>query len=521
MDGSFLACFQSFCALVGQKLSRIFCYLKASFASYMKINSSTRDFCQMQFLPLYFDLRRGKIALVGAGNAAESKLRLLLSAGASVLWYGRNAESVNAEPADETATNAPDGRLVITQADPRDADFSQFIAVVSAAGDALDDEIAAKARTHNLPVNVVDRPDLSTFIFPAIIDRGDVVVAVGTGGAAPVLARRLRERIEALLPARIGDLAALLRRFRPAAKARHSATSLRRFWERVVDGPIGAAALAGRWHDAEVGLARAVTRSDDDAAPAGTVYLVGAGPGDPDLLTLRALQALQSADIVFYDELVAPEILDRARRDAERVGVGRRSGLSGIGQDAINAELARAARLGLNVVRLKGGDPFIFGRGGEELDYLREQGIEVVVVPGVTAAIGCAAEARLPLTFRNEATELAFVSAQHAGAENEVDWSRYADAKITLVVYMGLAKAAQVRDGLIAAGRDADTPAAVLVRGTRADAKALVGRLDQIVVLASQAGDGPALLVVGQGVAHSDAWRDADDALAALAEFAA
>jgi uroporphyrin-III C-methyltransferase len=253
----------------------------------------------------------------------------------------------------------------------------------------------------------------------------------------------------------------------------------------------------------------------------GVVHIVGAGPGDPELLTIKALKALQGADVVVHDGLVSPAILDLAPASAQRLSVAKRKSHHSYAQDEINRLLVAFAREGLTVVRLKGGDPFIFGRGGEELDYLREQGIEVVVVPGVTAAIGCAAEARLPLTFRNEATELAFVSAQHAGAENEVDWSRYADAKITLVVYMGLAKAAQVRDGLIAAGRDADTPAAVLVRGTRADAKALVGRLDQIVVLASQAGDGPALLVVGQGVAHSDAWRDADDALAALAEFAA
>jgi uroporphyrin-III C-methyltransferase / precorrin-2 dehydrogenase / sirohydrochlorin ferrochelatase len=516
MRGSFRAPFRSFCASARLKLGRIFFYLKAMFASYIKENSSTRDFCPMQFLPLFFDLGRGRIALVGAGKAAESKLRLLLAAGASVLWYADDPG-----PADAGAMDAPDGRLEVTQAAPREADFSQFIAVVSAAGDRLDDDIAAKARAHSVPVNVVDRPDLSTFIFPAIIDRGDVVVAVGTGGAAPVLARLLRERIEALLPARIGDLAALLRRFRPAVQARCNGRSLRRFWERVVDGPIAAAALGGRWHEAEIALARAVARSDAEAARSGTVFLVGAGPGDPDLLTLRALQALQSADVVFYDELVAPEILDRARRDAERICVGRRSGTIGIGQDAINEQLARAARGGLNAVRLKGGDPFIFGRGGEELDYLQRRGIEVVVVPGVTAAIGCAAQARLPLTFRNEATELAFVSAQHAGAGCEVDWSRYADPKITLVVYMGLAKAAHVRDGLIAAGRDADTPAAVLVRGTRPDAKVLVGRLDQIALLAAQAGEGPGLLVVGQVVARSDAWRAAEADLAALAEIAA
>ncbi len=459
----------------------------------------------MRFLPVFLDLQGASVALVGTGPAAATKLRLLQSAGARVRWYANGSGIAERAIAESAA-----GHAELIAADPRAADFSAFTAVVSATGDDLDDEIAARAWSHNVPVNVVDRLDLSTFIFPAIVDRGDVVVAVGTGGASPVLARRLRERIEALLPARIGDLAALMGRFRSrAAQVRDGAASLRQFWERVMDGPIGAAALGGRWREAETALARAIERSDDARAQSGVVFLVGAGPGDADLLTLRALQALQDADIIFYDELVTAEILDRARRDAERVPVGKRSGRPGIGQDAINERLADAARKGLKVVRLKGGDPFIFGRGGEELDYLRQAGIEVVVVPGVTAAIGCAAEAGLPLLFRNEATQLTFMSAQHADGVGKTDWSKYVDSKTTLVIYMGLSKAAAVRDGLIAAGRDAGTPAAVLVRGTRKDAKYLTGRLDEIAVLAAFAGEGPGLLVIGDVVARSDIWRNA------------
>ena len=209
--------------------------------------------------------------------------------------------------------------------------------------------------------------------------------------------RRLRERIEALLPARVGDLAALMGRFRAAVgQKRSGADSLRQFWERVVDGPIGAAALAGRWHEAEAALARASERPDDWHGHSGAVFLVGAGPGDPDLLTLRALQALQGADVVLYDETVSEEILDRARRDAERIFVGRRADGPGIGQDAINRRLANAARQGRNAVRLKGGDPFSSARGGEEIDYLRRAGVAIVVVPGVTAALARAAVAALP-----------------------------------------------------------------------------------------------------------------------------
>jgi uroporphyrin-III C-methyltransferase/precorrin-2 dehydrogenase/sirohydrochlorin ferrochelatase len=347
----------------------------------------------MRFLPVFLDVTRGVIGLVGNGPAADSKLRLLRSAGARVPWFAEDGVAFG----DEVEGDLHSGSVEISGTDPRHTDFSDLIAVISAAGDARDDTVAAQARRQRVPVNVVDRPELSTFIFPAIVDRGDVVIAIGTGGAAPVLARRLRERIEALLPARIGDLAALMGRFRArAARARHSGESLRLFWERVVDGPIGAAALDGRWHEAETALIRASERADDARGSSGVVFLVGAGPGDPDLLTLRALQALQSADVILYDETVSGEILDRVRRDAERVFVGRRAGCPAIGQEAINRRLAKAAREGRNVVQLKGGDACSSARDNEALDDLRRAGVAVVVVPGVTLALGRAAGAARP-----------------------------------------------------------------------------------------------------------------------------
>jgi uroporphyrin-III C-methyltransferase / precorrin-2 dehydrogenase / sirohydrochlorin ferrochelatase len=223
---------------------------------------------------------------------------------------------------------------------------------------------------------------------------------------------------------------------------------------------------------------------------------------------LRALQLLQNAEVVLYDELVTAEVLDRARRDAKRIFVGKRRGQPGIGQDEINRKLADAARAGQHVVRLKGGDPFVFGRGGEELEYLRAQGIQVAVVPGITAALGCAAEAGLPLTFRGEATRLTFITANRADEAAEIDWPALADPQMTLVVYMGLTSAAAMRDGLIAAGRDPATPAGVLARGTRPDAQSAVGPLARLPALAASVGDGPALLIVGEVVARSDAWRD-------------
>jgi uroporphyrin-III C-methyltransferase/precorrin-2 dehydrogenase/sirohydrochlorin ferrochelatase len=225
------------------------------------------------------------------------------------------------------------------------------------------------------------------------------------------------------------------------------------------------------------------------------------------LLTLRALQALQAADVIFYDELIGPEILDRARRDAKQVFVGKRKGAPGIGQDAINRLLLEAAQAGQNVVRLKGGDPFIFGRGGEELEFLQAAGIAVTIVPGITAALGCAAEAGLPLTFRKEATRLTFVTANVAEGADSVDWSSLADPRSTLVVYMGLSSAAVVQKGLIGAGRDRATPVAVLARGTRPDSKTATGRLENLQALAASVGEGPALLVVGDAVAHSSVWK--------------
>ncbi len=449
----------------------------------------------MRFLPVFLDLASGTVALIGSGPAAVNKLRLLRSAGADVRWY-----SGSMDVAEEVLlASAPSGRLELSFADPLRADFSEFVAVVAAAGGTLDEDVAARARASNIPVNVVDRPDLSTFIVPAVVDRGDVVVAIGTGGASPVLARRLRERIEAVLPARIGELAALMNRYRSRfAAMRHKTASPRRFWERVVDGPIAGALLAGRARAAEAALARAINES---ALPqkheSGTVYLVGAGPGDPDLLTLRALQVLQGADVIFYDELVTTGVLDHARRDADRVFVGKRRGHPGIGQDEINRRLAEAAQSGRSVVRLKGGDPFIFGRGGEELEYLRKSNVTVVVVPGVTAALGCAAEAGLPLTYRNEASRVIFVTAH------------------------GLASAAAVRDGLLAAGRNAKTPAGVLARGTHPDSKSVVGYLEDLPALAREAGEGPALLVIGDVVARSDAWRQADRDCVIAKELAA
>jgi uroporphyrin-III C-methyltransferase/precorrin-2 dehydrogenase/sirohydrochlorin ferrochelatase len=459
----------------------------------------------MRFLPVFLDLQAGSVLLAGGGEPARAKLRLLISAGARVRWFATdgNHDLRGLDDADAS-------KIEFAAGDPLTADLAGVIAVLCAGAGDIGVAMAARARAAGLPVNVMDDLDHSTFIFPAIVDRGDVVVAVGTGGTSPVVARRLRERIEAILPARIGDLAGFIGRFRKSINARIAEMPLRRrFWERVVDGPIGALVLAGRTAEAEQALADiAEPTAFAGALGAGRVTLVGAGPGDPDLLTVKALRALQDADVVFYDELVSPEILDRIRRDASRIPVGRRVGKPGIGQDAINRLMIEAAKSGQRAVRLKGGDAFVFGRGGEEVEALRQAGVAYSVVPGITAALGAAAQFEVPLTFRNEALRITFLTAHKAKDADMVDWSALTDEKMTVVVYMGMTAADSVRSGLLAAGRSPQTAVGVFARATLPDAQAEVGTLEQLPGLVARIGRGPAILVIGNVVAHSAPWRD-------------
>jgi uroporphyrin-III C-methyltransferase/precorrin-2 dehydrogenase/sirohydrochlorin ferrochelatase len=464
----------------------------------------------MRFLPVFLDLRTGPILLVGGGELARAKLRLLLSAGARVRWYATDGHR------GMNGLDAPDAaRIEHAEGDPLTADLSGLIAVLCAGAGELGPAMSARAKAVGLPVNVMDDLQHSTFIFPAIVDRGDVVVAVGTGGASPVVARRVRESIEAMLPARIGDLATFIGRWRKSIHGRISEFPLRRrFWEHVVDGPIGALVLAGRADEAEAALKNIADPSAFAGAQAGQaegrVTLVGAGPGDPDLLTIKALRALQDADIIFYDELVSRQVLDRARRDAARIPVGRRVGKPGIGQDAINRLLIDAAQSGQRAVRLKGGDPFIFGRGGEEVEALREAGVACSVIPGITAGLGAAAEFDVPLTFRGEALRITFLTAHKAKDAETVDWSALTDGKMTVVVYMGMTAAPAIRTGLLAAGRSPQTPVGIFARATRPDSQAAVGILDELPALVREIDGGPAILVIGDVVAHSSPWRKAN-----------
>ena len=462
----------------------------------------------MRFLPVFLDLQAGPVLLIGAGELARAKLRLLAAAGARIRWYPTDG---NHDVSGLDSAGA--ARIELAEGDPLAADLSGVIAILCAGVGDIGPLISARAKAVGLPVNVMDDLAHSTFIFPAIVDRGEVVVAIGTGGASPVVARRLRERIEAVLPARIGDLASFIGRWRKLIHNRIPEFALRRrFWERVVDGPIGALVLAGRKDEAEAALKdisdpTAFAGGSASGRAEGSVTLVGAGPGDPDLLTVKALRVLQDADVIFYDELVSPEILDRARRDASRVPVGRRVGKPGIGQDAINRLMIDAANSGQRAVRLKGGDPFVFGRGGEEVEALREAGVTYAVVPGITAGLGAAAQFEVPLTFRHEALRITLLTAHKARDAQTIDWSTLTDEKMTVVVYMGMTAAPSVRAGLLAAGRSPQTPVGVFARVTRTDAQAAVGTLDQLPALVEQIDGGPAILIIGDVVAHSAPWR--------------
>lgn len=429
----------------------------------------------MDHLPIFMALH-GKTALVVGGTpAAAQRTDLLRRAGASVRAVASEAVSA--------------------------ADFIDVtLAFVASGNRDLDRLLVGWARAAKVPVNVVDRPDLCDFIMPAIVDRDGVVAAISTGGASPTLARLLRERIEAALPARIGALAAFAARFRNAAKG---VGNRLRFWERTLDGPIGEMVLAGRDAEAEIAMRASLAQGDDGQ---GVVHIVGAGPGDPELLTLRALRLLQRADVILHDDLVAPAILDYARRDAELVAVGKRKGRHSHKQDEINALIVEHARAGKRVLRLKGGDPFVFGRGGEELEHVRAAGIEAFVVPGITAALGCAAAAGIPLTHRDLAQSVTFVTAHGRDGEPDIDWRAAARPGQTTVVYMGLSQASRVRDRLLAAGIRLSMPVAIVDRGTRPDQRVSIGTVGTLASLAAQHdGGGPALIIIGEVAALGSA----------------
>jgi uroporphyrin-III C-methyltransferase/precorrin-2 dehydrogenase/sirohydrochlorin ferrochelatase len=444
----------------------------------------------MNHFPIFLDLKDRSVLVVGGGELALRKLRLLQKAGARVTIVA---------PRILAAIERSGAKLVRRGFVAGDLQ-GQMVAFAATGIEAVDDRVAAEAGARGLPVNVVDRPAASSFILPAIVERDPVVVAISSGGTAPVLARSLREAIERLLPARLGRLASFADGFRGAIKGLlPDATQRRRFWERFFDSPVAAAVLAGQEGRAREAMLGLVNGPAARPVEPGIVHLVGAGPGSPDLLTLRALQVMQRADVVVHDRLVGPQVLDLVRRDAERIYVGKEPGRPSLPQDEINALLARLAGEGRRVVRLKGGDPFVFGRGGEELAYLTGRGIPVEVVPGITAALGCAAAAGLSLTHRDHAQALTLVTAEGKAGEPTLDWPALARPGQTLAIYMGVAAAGRIARRLLEGGLSAETPVAVVENGTLAEQRVAAGALGRLEQLVAAGGiKGPAMIFVGE-----------------------
>jgi uroporphyrin-III C-methyltransferase/precorrin-2 dehydrogenase/sirohydrochlorin ferrochelatase len=452
----------------------------------------------MDFLPIFLDIRGQPCLVVGGGEVAARKSALLLRAGARVTVLAPKLSA--AFDADLAAA-----RIAHRAARFRDEDLDGVaVAIAATSDDAVNRSVAAAAKARRIPVNVVDQPALCSFILPSIIERTPLVVAVSSGGASPVLARLLRARLESLIPAGYGRLAALAGAFRDRVKARFKPPERRRFWERVLQGPIAELVFSGR--DAEARTALQASLEDTRLAfGGGEVSLIGAGPGDPDLLTFRALRLMQQADVVVYDRLVSRPVLDLVRLEAERIYAGKERAKHTLPQEDINHLLVRLAREGKRVVRLKGGDPFIFGRGGEEIDTLAAEGIPFQVVPGITAAAGCASYAGIPLTHRDYAQSVVFVTGHMENGSMNLNWTALAQPGQTIVFYMGLLGIEVLCRELTAHGLPAATPAALIQQGTTPQQRVLTGTLASLPAIVRDSGvKAPTLIIIGEVVTLRD-----------------
>jgi uroporphyrin-III C-methyltransferase/precorrin-2 dehydrogenase/sirohydrochlorin ferrochelatase len=450
----------------------------------------------MELLPIFLDVRDRLCLVVGGGEVATRKVALLREAGARV-------QVVSPELSAELAVLAAAGAILSRQGTFRPEDLEGAHLVVSATDDpTVNAEVSRLASGRRIPVNVVDRPELCTFVVPSIINRAPVVAAVSTGGAAPVLARLIRARLETLIPASYGRLAALAADFRGRVKAHFPhPPDRRKFWERVFQGPVAEMVFDGREEAARAALASELEATPREGSRMGEVYLVGGGPGDPDLLTFRALRLMQQADVIVHDRLVSQPILDMCRRDAERIYVGKERDDHAVPQEEINMMLVRLAKEGKRTLRLKGGDPFIFGRGGEEIETLVEHGVPFQVVPGITAAAGVASYAGIPLTHRDYAQSVAFVTGHLKENTFNLNWEGIARHDQTIVIYMGLKGLPLLCEALIRHGLDATTPAAIVQQGTLPTQRVVTGDLNTLPTLAAEAGlKAPTLIIVGNVV---------------------
>lgn len=448
----------------------------------------------MDYFPVFLNLKQARALVVGGGPVAARKVELLRSAGARIFVVAETLCPDLQEYRDQ-------GELEYTGGDFHETLLRDCAIAVAATSDrAVNREVARLCRERGIPVNVVDDPDLCSFITPAILDRSPLVIALSTGGAAPVLARQLKARLATFIPPAYGRLARLAGDYREEVKRMLSGPARRRFWERVFDGPVAEDVLAGRQTRAATELHNLLQKRGEDRQPAGEVYLVGGGPGDPDLLTFRALRLMQQADVVLHDRLVSEQVLALVRKDAERIDVGKRKSRRGWTQDDINAKLLELASRGWKVLRLKGGDPFVFGRGGEEMEVLAAHGIAFQIVPGISAAQGCAAYSGIPLTHRDHAHSVQFVTA-HPRADGSLglDWKGLVRADQTLVFYMGRSRVDQLCRELVKHGLPDTHPAALVEYGTRAEQRVFQGTLRTLPGKVGEGSvEGPSLIIAGE-----------------------
>lgn len=428
----------------------------------------------MNFLPIFFNICDKTCLVVGGGVTATRKVELLLRANAKVTI-------VAPQLTEQLLKWVNEGRITHCAAHFAPTYLQHCHLVIAATNDkAVNEQVSRLAQQQCIPVNVVDQPQLCSFIMPSIIDRSPVQIAVSTGGASPVLARLLRVRLETMIPATYGKLAEFVASFRDKVKQRLSFNERRRFWETVLQGPIAEMLLSGHTQTATEALEDLIEKTVSSPNQYGEVYLVGGGPGDPDLLTFRALRLMQQADVVLYDRLVSPLVLDLVRREAERIYVGKEPTDHPVPQDEINQLLIRLAKEGKRVLRLKGGDPFMFGRGGEEIETLMDEGIPFQVVPGITAATGTSAYAGIPLTHRDYAQSCIFVTGHLKDDSTNLNWNVLAQPYQTVVIYMGLRSLSTISCELIQHGMPTDKPAALVQKATTEDHRVLIGTLETL-----------------------------------------
>ncbi|MET6756790.1 siroheme synthase CysG [Pseudoalteromonas sp. NCIMB_1079] len=467
----------------------------------------------MQYLPIFTKLDNKPVLVVGGGEVALRKCRAFLKARASVTlvapWF-----------CDELKEHAHNNEVTLIDAYFDESHLDGKMLVIAATDrDEVNNNVFEFANARNVFVNVVDDQPKCTFIFPSIVDRDPITIAISSAGTAPVLARRLREKLETLIPHHIGPLATLVGGFRDKVKKRFKHFSDRRqFWEGVFDSSVVSKVQTGDTQAAQQQLEQML---DAKAEPEGEVYVVGAGPGDPELLTLKALQLMQQADVVVYDFLVSDEIMELVRRDADLICVGKRLGDHSVVQEDTNQMLVDLAKQGKKVCRIKGGDPFIYGRGGEEVQVLAANNVNYQIVPGITAAAGCSAYAGIPLTHRDHAQAIQFVTGHCKKDGQELDWQSLAKANQTLAIYMGVIKSPHIQGELLKHGRKADTPVAIIENGTRKNQRVVTGQLGELADLIERNSIiSPALLIIGEVAAlHSQlAWFGKNEQTSSFAQ---